>query len=299
MRISIFAFFIFVFSFSAQAKITVYACEPEWASLAREIVGNKAEVLIGTSPLENPAKVMINNGLLNVIRKADMVFCTGGGLEKKWLVRAINESDNVKVRTNKDALLLVYGAENSNKEILPRPHLNPHNIVPVAKEFMERMKKLDAINSAFYEESFEKFSKKWNKQILAWEKAAEPLRGKRVVFTDDSWMPLINWLGLEVAAKIETERSFIKNNQRLNEIVDELKKNPAEMIIFANYEDKKPILYLSEKTKTRIVLLPFTVGGAANSGNLTHLFSTTINLLLVDCSKNICPRLKIENEVRR
>lgn len=292
-------FFIVVFSLSAQAKITVYACEPEWASLAREIVGNKADVLSGTSALENPAKVMINNGLLNLIRKADMVFCTGGGFEKKWLIRAINESDNVKVRTNKDALLLVYGSENSDKEILPRPHLNPHNIVPVAQEFKEKIKKLDSINAAFYEDSFEKFSKKWSEQILLWEKAAEPLRGKRVIFTDDSWMPLINWLGLEVAAKIESKKGFMKNNQRLNEIVSEVKKNPAEMIIFANYEDKKPILYLSEKTKTRIVLLPFTVGGAANSGNLTQLFSTTINLLLVDCSKNICPRLKIEKEVKR
>jgi zinc/manganese transport system substrate-binding protein len=152
---------------------------------------------------------------------------------------------------------------------------------------------LDAINSSFYQSSYEKFSVKWQSSIKMWEKAAEPLKGMRVVISDDSWLDLTRWLGLKIAAKIETKKSFIKNNQSLNEIVVELKNNPARAIIFANYEDKKAIFWLSEKTKTRVILLPFTVGGAANSSDLFSLFATTINLLLVDCSKSLCPKLAI------
>ncbi|MBU6140831.1 MAG: zinc ABC transporter substrate-binding protein [Proteobacteria bacterium] len=299
MRISIFILLSFFFAKIAEARITIYACEPEWASLAREIAGNKAQILIATVAQENPVNVRVTNGVVSVIRTADLVFCTGGGLEQKWLKRAIEESNNVVVRSNPEALLLVYGDKVSDRKVLPRPHLNPHNILPIAQELTRRLKLLDAINANFYQKSYEKFSTKWENSIELWEKAASPIKGMRVVVSDDSWAELVKWLGLEIAAKIDTQKSYVANNQRLNEIVAELKNNPAQAIIFANYEDKKPILWLSEKTKTRIILLPFTIGGAANSADLFSLFSTTINSLLVDCSKSVCPKLKIEPEIKR
>lgn len=299
MRISFLILLVFFFTKTAEAKITVYACEPEWASLAREIAGNKAEVLMGTSAYENPTNILVNNKILSVIRAAEMVFCTGGGLEDKWLQRAINESDNLKVRTNPESLFLVYGANKSEKKVLPRPHLNPNNIPPIAAEFTRRIKILDAINANFYQKSYEEFLTRWQKSIALWEKAAAPIKGMRVVISDDAWLGLVQWLGLEIAAKIDTQKSSIANTKRLNEIADELKKNPARAIIFANYENKEPILWLSKKTKTKVILLPFTVGGAANSSNLSQLFATSINLLLVDCSKSVCPKLKIAAEVKR
>ena len=293
MRVKIFIFLLCFSVKAAEAKITIFACEPEWASLAYEIVGNKAQIVTGTSPMENVANVRVSNGLLKAIRSADMVFCSGGGLEAKWLTRAINESDNVAARTNSEALFLISGDIARSEKVLPRAHLNPYNIALVATEFTRRIKLLDAIDSSFYQTSYEKFSVKWQNSIKLWEKAAEPLKGMRVVISDDSWLDLTRWLGLNIAAKIETKKSFIKNNQSLNEIVLELKNNPAEAIIFANYEDKKAIFWLSEKTKTRVILLPFTVGGAANSSDLFSLFATTINLLLTDCSKSLCPKLAI------
>jgi zinc/manganese transport system substrate-binding protein len=299
MRISIFILLGFLFAQSAEAKVSIYACEPEWASLASEIVGNKAEVLKGSVPQENPANVLVTNGVIRVIRTAEMVICTGGGLEDKWLMQAINKAANLKILTNPDALLLVYGATASSSNVVPRPHLNPHNILPVAAEFTRRIKLLDAVNADFYQRSYDKFAAKWQNSILLWEKAAASLKGMRVVIGDDSWLELVKWLNLEVAAKIDTQKSSIKNNEHLNKIATELKAAPASAIIFASYENKKPILWLSEKTKTRLILLPFTVGGSANSGNLFSFFATTVNLLLVDCKKSVCPNLKIEPEVKR
>jgi zinc/manganese transport system substrate-binding protein len=299
MRISIFILLLLFNAQKALAEISIYACEPEWAALTREIVGRKAEVLLGTSPLENPANVRVNNNLLNVVRRADLIFCTGGGLEAKWLKRAIEEGNNISARTNPNALLLVYGENIDRQKIIPRPHLNPHNILPIAAELTKRLKILDGLNEDFYQKSYEAFVVKWKKSIELWEKAAAPLKGMRVVISNDSWLELTKWLGLEVAAKIDAKKSYLENNQRLNEIVLSLREKPAKAIIFANYEDKKPILWLSEKTKTRVILLPFTVGGTANSANLYQFFATTINLLLVDCTKSLCPRLQIQQEIKR
>jgi len=299
MRISIFILLLLFNAQKALAEISIYACEPEWAALTREIVGRKAEVLLGTSPLENPTNVRVNNNLLNVVRRADLVFCTGGGLEAKWLKRAIEEGNNISARTNPNALLLVYGENIDRQKIIPRPHLNPHNLLPIAAELTKRLKILDGLNEDFYQKSYEAFVVKWKKSIELWEKAAAPLKGMRVVINDDSWLELTKWLGLEVAAKIDTKKSYVENNSRLNEIVLSLKEKPAQAIIFANFENKKSAFWLSEKTKTRVILLPFTVGGTPNSANLFQFFATTINLLLVDCTKSLCPRLQIQQEIKR
>lgn len=283
---------------SAEAKITILTCEPEWQSLAHEIVGDKAEVFSVTLANQDPAKVSVSQGLAASFRRADMVFCAGGGLEDKWLKGAINKGDNLQVLTKQENLLLAadYALKKraaGNNGAISRIHLNPYNIDKIAAEFTRRIKIIDAVNAGFYQKSYETFSTRWNESVRLWEIAAQPLKGMKVVVTDDAWLELTEWLGLEVVAKIEPEKSYIKNNQRLNEVARELKQTPVKVIIFAAYENKKPIMWLSQKTNTRLVLLPFTVGGAANSQNLFSMFATTINLLLADCSKVSCPNIPI------
>ena len=164
---------LFLFSFffiaNAEAKITIVACEPEWRSLASEIVKDKATTIMVTLPNQNPATLPVTRGLGNIFRTADMVFCSGNGLEEKWLERIINSGDVLSVITNKENLLLAadyatykpssYGAN------APRVHLNPHNILPIATEFTRRVKLADPLNANFYQRSYEEFSVKWNKSI--------------------------------------------------------------------------------------------------------------------------------------
>lgn len=300
-------FSLFFFAKSAYAKVTIFACEPEWGSLAKEIVGNKADVLIVTKGDQNPRTLKAKSGVLNVVRKADMVFCSGDGLESAWLDRAIKSSYNLKVQNNKISYFLAadflkekeqkVDASAQSKDLTnkPRVHLNPNNITKIAAEFTNRIKLIDPINANFYQNSHQNFSTKWLGAIERWQKVAQPLRGMKVVIQDDAWLDLTNWLELEVVAKIDDKPRVIANTKNLNDLVKVLKKNPAQVIIFANYEDKKSVLWLSKKTKTRAVLLPFTVYGSANANDLFQMFSTTITLLSADCTKVVCPSLAISN----
>lgn len=285
-----FAFFIFVQS--AQAEVLIFACEPEWASLAREIVGNKARVILATKANEDPAAVRVTTDLLKLIRPADMVFCTGNGLEASWLDIALNKSGNLTVLTRPNNILFAYDYA-VTKSSSSRIHLNPYNIASVAAEFTRRIKLIDGLNEIFYQKSYENFSERWQKAIVFWQSAAGPLKDMRVVVQNDNWQEMINWLGMKVAIKIEPQKTRLANNKVLSEALRTLKENPASAIIFANYEEKTSVMWLSEKSRTRLVLLPFTVGGAANSADLFQLFSTTINLLRADCTRVLCPPMMI------
>src|ERR1700752_1381210 len=76
-----------VLSYAAQAKasIHVFACEPEWGALAKEIGGDNVSVTTATTGTQDPHHVRAKPSLLAAMRKADMVFCTGAGLEAGWL----------------------------------------------------------------------------------------------------------------------------------------------------------------------------------------------------------------------
>jgi len=289
-------FFFLAFFFSAQlaqAEVTIFACEPHWASLAREIVGPKAQVVMGTRANEDPSQTRVTTELVKLIRTANMVFCTGNGLEVSWLDSALNKSANLVVLTKPENLLFAY--DYAITKTSPYVHLNPNNILPIAAEFTRRIKIIDGLNAIYYQKSYEKFVSRWQKSVALWQTAAAPIRGQRIVVQNDNWSELTNWLGLEIAAKIPQQKTRLANNKLLENVLRTLKDNPASVIIFSIGEDKTSALWLSEKANIRVALLPFTVGGAANSADLFQLFSTTINLLRADCSRVVCPPVVISN----
>lgn len=294
MRILAFIFLSFFLVKTAEAKITIFACESEWASLAKEIVGKKAKVFEGVSARGNPENMALTSNLIKSIRSANMVFCTGGGLEKKWLVQGIKRGGKeAKIKDDPNYLFLVYGSGISAKKHIPRPHLNPHNILPIAAEFTRRVKAIDERNADYYQKSYEKFTVKWHASMKLWEKAILPIRGMKVVVHNDSWLDLTKWLGLKIVAKIDINEGGAKNKQHLYEIARGLKKDPAWIIIFANHEDKTPIMWLSKKAQIPMILLPFSVSREANSSDLFSLYRTIVNSLLVRCPESVCPKLSI------
>jgi zinc/manganese transport system substrate-binding protein len=73
----------------AQAKLRVFACEPEWGSLLHELAGDAIDVDVGTSALQDVHVIEAKPSLIATVRSADLVVCTGAGLEVGWLPQLI------------------------------------------------------------------------------------------------------------------------------------------------------------------------------------------------------------------
>mgnify|MGYP002022010130 CR=1 FL=1 len=63
----------------------VFACEPEWAALAEEIGGDKVKTFSATHAQQNPHFIRARPSLIAKVRKTDLIFCSGAGLEVGWL----------------------------------------------------------------------------------------------------------------------------------------------------------------------------------------------------------------------
>ena len=77
-----------------QAKVDILACEPEWASLAREIGGDKVEAYAATTAFQDPHHIQARPSLLAKARKADLLICSGAELEAGWLPILLKKSGN-------------------------------------------------------------------------------------------------------------------------------------------------------------------------------------------------------------
>ena len=78
--------------------LKVFACEPEWAALTRELAGSQASVYTATQALQDPHLVQAKPSLIAAVRNADLVVCTGAELEVAWLPLLLRQAGNPKVQ---------------------------------------------------------------------------------------------------------------------------------------------------------------------------------------------------------
>src|SRR5436190_1173077 len=88
----------------AHAALNVVACEPEWASLAKELGGDKLNVSSATTALQDPHHIEARPSLIARVRGADLLVCTGMELEIGWLPVLVQQSGNAKLSPGAPAM---------------------------------------------------------------------------------------------------------------------------------------------------------------------------------------------------
>src|SRR5689334_25189750 len=78
----------------ASAALNVFACEPEWGALAKELMGDKGNVYVATTALQDPHRIEARPSLIARARSADLMVCTGAELEIGWLPLVQQQSGN-------------------------------------------------------------------------------------------------------------------------------------------------------------------------------------------------------------
>lgn len=277
----------------AQAKINLFACEPEWAALARELGGDDVEIFTATTPRQDPHHVRAKPSLIAAMRRADLVICTGASLEVGWLPILLQKAGNENIQPGGTRLLLAAEfvpllekparldrAEGDiHPEGNPHLHLNPHNIALVAAVLTERLKSADAANVSSYQTRLDVFSQKWRDATQRWEQQGAALKGTAIVVHHKSFSYLLAWLGIQEAGALELKPGIPPSASHLEALLQKLSLSPARLIVRTPYDPADASLWLSQKTGAPAIVLPFTVGGDAKSGDLFTLFERSLALL--------------------
>jgi len=285
---------LFLFVVPAHAALQVFACEPEWGALAQELGGDRVSVYVATNALQDPHQVQAKPSLLARARRANLVVCTGAELEIGWLPIVLRQSGNNAVQPGKPGyfetshyvqmLEVPTRLDRSAGDVHPggNPHIqtDPRNIGRVATALAQRLGEIDPANASFYQAHYQDFAKRWDAAIQRWQKQAAPLRGVAVVAHHKGWAYLDQWLGLREIAELEPKPGVEPTAAHLEEVLEQLKREPARMVIRTAYEDQRASEWLAERAKIPAVMLPFTVGGTDKAGNLFGLYDDTVQRLL-------------------
>ena len=62
---------------SSNAALSIFACEPEWASLTRTLGGDRVEVFSATTAHQDPHRIEARPSLIAKVRRADLLVCSG------------------------------------------------------------------------------------------------------------------------------------------------------------------------------------------------------------------------------
>lgn len=293
MRILIISF-LFSLSLSAQAQLNLFACESDWAALAQELGGDKVSIYQATTGKQDVHHIQARPSLLAQARRADMLVCTGAELESGWLPVILRKTGNVKIRPGQpghfmaaDFVLLKdqpAKLDRSEGDIhaAGNPHIqtDPHNITKVAEALNQRLQQIDSVNAAHYQAHYDDFAQRWQSAIADWEQRAAALKGLLIVVHHDGWVYLQDWIGLQKVAVLEPKPGIPPGSRHLSQVLQTLQAQPAQVVMYATYQDPKAAKWLSNKTGIKAVELPNSVGGADGTADLFGLFEVIIGRLL-------------------
>lgn len=286
--------FFLAWGLPAQAQLRAFACEPEWGALLQVLGGERVATFVATGALQDPHAVQARPALIAQLRRADLLVCSGAGLEEAWLPLLLRRANNPAVQPGRPGYLeaaqyvtLLERPERLDRALgdlhaagNPHFHTNPHNILRVAQALAERLAQLDAEHGADYHRRLADFSDAWQRAIADWEQRAAALKGMRVVTQHKGWADLIKWLGLREVAVLEPKPGIPPSAGHLVAVLERLQDEPARAVLSAAYQNPRSARWLAAKADIPLVVLPYTVGADPASEDLFALFDETLRRLL-------------------
>lgn len=281
-------------SLPAHAGLSVFACEPEWAALVKELAGDQATVYTATHAMQDPHQVQARPSLIAAVRKADLVVCTGAELEVGWLPLLLRQSGNARVQEGQPGHFLA-AAHVRMLEVPSRldradgdvheagnPHIQtaPGTFAAVAPALSARLAALDASQAGSYRQRLADFQQRWAAATTRWTQMAAPLKGLSIVVQHQGFPYLAQWLGLRTVATLEPKPGVEASSAYLSGVLQQLQQTPAKAVIRAAYSDGRGAQWLADRARLPVVVLPFTVGGSERAKDLFGLFDDTVDQLL-------------------
>jgi len=273
--------------------LEVFACEPEWGALVKELAGENASLTVAITAFQDPHRLQARPSLIAATRRADLLVCTGADLEIGWLPLLLRRAGNPDIQPGRPGhfmaadyvrkLEIPATVDRSQGDIHPQGnphiHLNPNNISRIADKLAERLGVLDPGNSSNYISRLQGFQIRWETATMGWEERGESLSGLRLVSHHRGFSYLADWLDLDIVATLEPKPGVPPSAAHLARLLEALSPNRPAAVVRTSYANKKPSLWLTERLDVRALSLPYTVNEADGPADLFALFDMTLTVL--------------------
>lgn len=283
----------FVFAVSSQAKLNVVATLPDFGSLAREIGGDKIDIVVLAKATEDPHFVDARPSFVVSLRNADVLIDGGAELEIGWLPPLLQNARNPKIEVGKPGRVQAsQGIRLMNVptsvtraagdvHALGNPHFTVDPIIAkaIAQHIAQSFATLDSANAAFYEANYKKFEETINAKLQAWGAAMQPFNGQHVAAYHDSWPYFGHRFGINIDIFLEPKPGIPPSPSHLTEVIAQMKAQHVKAVIVEPYHDKRIAEKVASATGAKVVEFSQFPGGISGTDSYVKLIDALISRL--------------------
>ena len=284
-------------STQAAAQLKVVATTPDLASVAREIGGDRVNVVALAKPTEDPHFVDAKPSFIVTLNRADALVEGGAELELGWLPPLLENSRNSRVAAGAPGRIVAsegirlleiptsFDRSKGDIHSLGNPHymIDPAAAKIVAGNIARHFAQLDPKNAATYNANLAKFVSRIDAKLAEWQKELAPYRGAKIVTYHRDFIYFAQRFGLTIVDELEPKPGISPSPAHLAQVIGEMKRTNAKIILVQPFQNRKTAETVARQTGATVIDAPQQPGAASNTSsyfdnmdNLVHAIAVAL-----------------------
>ncbi len=237
----------------AQARLNVVATTPDLAAIAREIGGDRVEIVTLARPTEDPHFVEAKPSFIVKMNRADALLEGGAELEIGWLGPLLSGARNPKlaegspgrISCSRGIALLEAPSSLDRSQGDLHAHGNPHyssdplNGRTIARNVTDAFSRLEPASAAHFQANLKRFEERLQARLAEWEQSLKPWQGRHIVTYHNYWLYFASRFGLKMDVFLEPKPGLPPSASHLTQVVGRMKTEGLKVILVQPYVNRK------------------------------------------------------------
>jgi len=278
---------------SASAQLRVVATTPDLASVAREIGGDRVNVVALAKPTEDPHYVDAKPSHIVTLNRADALIEGGAELELGWLPPLLENSRNSKISAGAPGRIVAsegvkmlevptsFDRSKGDVHSLGNPHfmIDPVTVKIIARNIASHFAQIDPKNAATYNGNLGRFNAKLDAKYADWQKQLAPYRGARIVTYHKDFVYLAERFGLNVVDELEPKPGIAPSPAHLAQVIGKMKSSNAKVILVQPFQNRKTAETVARQTGATVLDISQQPGAVPNTTSYFDLMDNIVKTL--------------------
>jgi zinc/manganese transport system substrate-binding protein len=279
---------------AAEAKLSVVATTADLAALAREIGGDRIDLVTLARPTEDPHFVDPKPSFMMKLNRADALIEGGADLEQGWLPPLLTGARNPRLspgspgriicREGIEMLEVPVSLDRAKGDIhgAGNPHyvIDPVNGRIIAGTIARAFCRLDAAGCEAYQANLKRFQERLDAKLTEWQQRLAPFQGRRLVAYHNSWPYFARRFGLRIDLFLEPKPGIPPSAAHLTDIVRQMQEEHVHVILVDAYLNRRTAETVAGNTGATIVeVTQFPGGLKGTEGGYLELLDYLVDAL--------------------
>lgn len=255
---------------AANAQLRVVATTPDLAAVARDIGGDRVNVVALAKPTEDPHFVDAKPSFIVTLNRADALIEGGAELELGWLPPLLENARNTKLAAGAPGhvvasegirlLEIPTSFDRSKGDIhsLGNPHfmVDPVSAKIVARNIASHFAQIDPKNAATYRGNLARFNAAIDAKLAGWQKQLAPYRGAKIVTYHRDFVYLAQRYGLSIVDELEPKPGIAPSPAHLAQVIGEMKRENVKVVLVQPFQNRKTAETVARQTGASVLDTP-------------------------------------------